>query len=901
MADVTIDGTVQNVLDRMTINNKVWISSTTGYVIYANDGTELMEFRKTTDGGATWSTATTIPFGDDLICFNIWYDRWTNGQTGTKIHIAGIKELSPDIEYNSIDTSDDSVGVSGTAVTTETITGTGPRALEDQCIAIVKSRGGNLYVAYKADTTTTSGMTGFARSTDDGTTWADRADPYEATETDTVLLVYGNETDNQDVWAIYHDWSTDEITLKVYDNSADSWSETQTIATGVIDVGTLSGVSSLGIAVAPRFSNNGAVVALWDDPIAVGGNLEVYSVTSSSASSQLTNVVTSGTEHEGIGICVDQVSDDYYVVYTEGSGFTALNVRYRISTDQGITWGSVVQFQDSAAGRFLSVWQDPSINSNGGRFAPCWFDDTNDDLITNFDNSLILFTGTTFGILVDWPNDGNFVDITSDVLSGRWRRGQESEFANTPAGTLDLEVTDPEGDYSPENTGSRFGSGNVTVRRPVLVRVDHQGIIHELFRGHIESITPHPEPEFPSVSLRCADAFAIFNETQVSVPASGAATTGASPTGGIRTSTTVGGTVEDNPIDRILDAVGFSATLRNLSDPGDDTLDFWWVFKQGALDAIHDLETHEFRSRIFISSCGEVTFHDRTHLEGSVSQLTLTDTEYQRFDYEFAARSIRNVAELTAHHRELVNDSHLGFVNTTSLPTLANGSAFTFNIELRTAPVFTAQVPGSGTDGEQEVSIRNTAGTTTFEPVDGFTITGEIIGASLMQMVVTNNVGQTIAFFAPDIASPSDTDDTHQCFEVHSNAGSVFSDNTVTSSGRNTASVTTFGERKITLDRRFVKDQRVTEDLAGSGGLTADTFANPRADFSRLTIVGTESESRGQIFQRELGDRITVTNAHLGITSRDYYISAAEYELTPGAFGGVGGFIQAVWSLETAS
>src|SRR3972149_1757014 len=162
---------------------------------------------KTTNGGLTWSAATDI-FTGTVEAFDVWYDQWTPGDTGRIIHIWYIQGgTGDDILYTRLNTVDD-VQTDITVVSlTSTVAGRG------QFISGTKARGGNLYCAFDIDA---GAETGMYRSVDNGATWTSRTSPVEAT-IDQCKLFPANVADANDIWLLYQDASTDELTLKAYD------------------------------------------------------------------------------------------------------------------------------------------------------------------------------------------------------------------------------------------------------------------------------------------------------------------------------------------------------------------------------------------------------------------------------------------------------------------------------------------------------------------------------------------------------------------------------------------------------------------------------------------------------------------------------------------------------------
>ncbi|KXK09250.1 MAG: Glycyl-glycine endopeptidase LytM precursor [Microgenomates bacterium OLB23] len=226
-ADVTIDSAAVLGTSR-GMRNTVFISTLVGYHFFIDNDSDL-SYLKTTDGGASWTGLTDIKASETILGFDVWYDKWTTGDTGTKIHIWYFGTGADDIIYESLDTANNDTQ------TSEVIAFNGTTAVAGRGVFVsgAKMRGGNLYVAFDIDAGAEKGV---RRSTDGGSNWTIR---YTTGTTDTIIeatvdqsLVFpGNEADNQDMWLLYHDASTNELTLKVHDDSANSTSESANIVT----------------------------------------------------------------------------------------------------------------------------------------------------------------------------------------------------------------------------------------------------------------------------------------------------------------------------------------------------------------------------------------------------------------------------------------------------------------------------------------------------------------------------------------------------------------------------------------------------------------------------------------------------------------------------------------------
>jgi len=376
VADITVDASVSSLLYKQAVRlGPVWVSTSTAYVIYRDDSADLV-YQKTADGGASWASPVSVHTGS-LAALSIWYDRWTPGHAGTVIHMAYGDTVTDLVHYRSLDTSDDSLG-------TEITVFTGVSLLDgdwtNRVVDVVRAVGGNLYIGFWADSN--GGELGFYRSTDDGAAWTSRAQLADGNATDGILLMPGNETDEDDIWCIYWDRSADEISLKVYDNSGDSWAETS-IATSMADDADYYDMSA-----APRHSDGHVILAAWSEHNSATADLRVWDIDGSGSITAKTNVLTDTNLGGQVAVFIDQQSDDIYVAYVTAWGASA-SIKYKKSTDGGVTWGTEQSYSESTSS-FNALWAGISVGDDGGRFQPVYFSDTLDDLFVNLVNEVYI-------------------------------------------------------------------------------------------------------------------------------------------------------------------------------------------------------------------------------------------------------------------------------------------------------------------------------------------------------------------------------------------------------------------------------------------------------------------------------------------------------------------------------
>lgn len=378
MADITVGTSVQSLLHRKSVRaGPVWIDVNIAYIFYI-DGSSDLVYQKTTDGGATWAAAVTIN-SDMVIKASVWYDRWTPGNAGRLIHIVYSEADGDDILYRNLNTLDDSLSTEVEVVDGASYT---DGNWDEGVVDIVRARGGNLYLAFWGDG---DGENGFYRSTDEGVTWTARAKLSDGNEADGIILMPGNEDDADDIWCIYWDRSADALSLKVYDNSGDSWAETA-IASSMAD-----DTAYYQMSAAPRRNDNHVILVAWSEIDAATADLKAWDIGSSSSITALTNIVTDLDASTQVAVFINQQDDSIYVAYLKGGTWTAtVDAVYRKSTDGGTTWGSEQAYSEAAADDMRSLWAGISVGSDGGRFQPTFFNIDLTDLFVNLVNDVLI-------------------------------------------------------------------------------------------------------------------------------------------------------------------------------------------------------------------------------------------------------------------------------------------------------------------------------------------------------------------------------------------------------------------------------------------------------------------------------------------------------------------------------
>jgi hypothetical protein len=341
------------------------------YMVYG-DRNQDISFAKSTDGGITWSPATVV-FAGTATALAVWYDKWS-GLAGGLIHVAYQESVTDDTLYRTIDTA------SSDALSTQTVVLAGTSTLAGGALSITRSRGGNVYCATMIDAGTEGGFLRLPNANVPNGAWdAALTTVFEAATSDQIILVPGFAADDQDIMAMFWDSSADEISRKIYDNSANSWAETS-IATSMVDYTTNNAFPNFSIAV--DLTNSRIILAAWSAVDLVNADLRCWTITES-AITAVTDVITNSTDDQALcALTIDQLGRwwCFYAGKTNGTQTWTVSVRIycKVSTDAGTTWGPETEMSNLSLD-IRSLWGAP-INYIGDPVC-CWFENNTLDYV----------------------------------------------------------------------------------------------------------------------------------------------------------------------------------------------------------------------------------------------------------------------------------------------------------------------------------------------------------------------------------------------------------------------------------------------------------------------------------------------------------------------------------------
>ena len=383
MADIDVTTDLENLYYGRHGRTLVWVDKDIVYAFYINSLNRLI-YVKSIDGGDSWSGVTTVST-DAVRYIDVWFDKWTPGNTGTKIHMFWLESTADDVRYRTLDVSDDTLGTPRTVYLGVTFNTSFLR--NQKALSGVVAGNGDLYVQFWGDD---NGERGFYRSQDGGVTWFGRRDAADGDVPDVMILLPAGSTGGNCIM-IYWDDSENKLNLKRYFTSANTWNTT------LISTGMVGSLAPLQLSAMIRFADNHIIVVAWSTLDAPDADLRVWDIeTNIPTITAKTDVITNKSEVVCCSLLINQNNNDLYVAYLgneDGSQeySVALTAFFKKSVDGGDTWGSQQTYQEGAAADLKLIDSGPSTPGVlEGRFAPVIMDADDNDLFINKVNSVEL-------------------------------------------------------------------------------------------------------------------------------------------------------------------------------------------------------------------------------------------------------------------------------------------------------------------------------------------------------------------------------------------------------------------------------------------------------------------------------------------------------------------------------
>lgn len=302
------------------------------YYMFFVDGANDLSLTKSYDG-ITWTTPSVLHAGT-MIAISVWYRRWS-GINSDVVDIAFTESVNSDIRYLSLDLSTETLG-------SEIVVFNGVSTASGGSLSITTCRDGTLRVVGSIDNGVEDGAWS---SIDNGATWGDTiADPSEGATNDQYYALPGYNSDQADFMIVFVDASANGLSVKRYDDSANTWTETALITdTNFVDV--TPSTNYPHVACVADVTNSRNIVIAWGAVDSANADLRCFIITDTTIT-EVTNVVLNSTDDQGFAaLGIDTTTGDWYAFYGGSSDGaqtfpTSIALYYKVSTDDGATWGS---------------------------------------------------------------------------------------------------------------------------------------------------------------------------------------------------------------------------------------------------------------------------------------------------------------------------------------------------------------------------------------------------------------------------------------------------------------------------------------------------------------------------------------------------------------------------------
>lgn len=337
---------------------------------------------RTTDKGIGW-TPSLIFANHNMTQIACWFDQETPGDSGTLVHCIWMEQVSGDCFYISVDVADGTIGTLRTVATS-----TSGGFASDRC-AITKLQNGRIIVAFRNTTdnhTFKSAETSAPYFAAAATSINDVYEGIASADADWCLLFPAN-VDDGDACALFWDRSTDQLSAKMWDDSAGTWTETTFGPTMVDDSQQIHMDGSI------RHSDTRILFAAHSDHDDALDDLLTFEINPNSIGSpgivSKAAVFTDQAESGQVAVHINQQNNDVRIAYLKGGTWdVAVNIATVLSTDGMTSWDAEIQMNEDAADDHRRVSAGRTTGTGGGRYQPGWFDDDQNDLFTSIVNDI---------------------------------------------------------------------------------------------------------------------------------------------------------------------------------------------------------------------------------------------------------------------------------------------------------------------------------------------------------------------------------------------------------------------------------------------------------------------------------------------------------------------------------
>ncbi len=378
MADTSVEGGILTFFDELGWQWGGYFSDISKGVSFSIDVQQDLQLHYTDDKGATWTTTEIV--AGQVTCMAAWFDQETPGDSGTLVHIAWMDAADDKVYYVTFDIDANSLGTIRTVDAGVTIDNT----INGNRIGICKTGNGNIIVAFK----TQAEFDTYKSSDNFATAGTSIANPFESgAGVVDFLMLFDANVDAGDAAAVYWDLSANELSVKMYDDSADTWTETS-IATSLTDDGVYPNFDG-----SIRHSDSKLILGAHSAFDTTGDDLLTFEIALDSIASPTvtakTNIFTNQAASAVVSVHINQQNDDVRIAYCKGGTWkVAVDVVFHLSDDDLATWEAEEAYSEQAADDFRMIGSGRTTGNDGGRYQPIWHDDDQTELYVNETNDV---------------------------------------------------------------------------------------------------------------------------------------------------------------------------------------------------------------------------------------------------------------------------------------------------------------------------------------------------------------------------------------------------------------------------------------------------------------------------------------------------------------------------------
>lgn len=386
----------------------VFTDNLTGYAIEMEKVEYDIMILKTVDSGASWSVIETF---DCSAGVGVWYDQWTCGSYGTKIHIVYIKNVIPGtISYRSFDTASDTLS------DFDDICDLGYYSASNGHPSITVSTNDDIFVSAFGGNPcyTLLGYHGIVYKTigSGGSLEWINVTPTTGLfndDDDTCQLIQLNK--NNSILCVYFDYNAFDILYYIFNATDNSW-------TSPVVIGK-SYSSECPFSLSYWKVTGEVYLAFQDNDKSASGKIQFLKYTQNNDTWWGAVSVSCPFGYDATLIC-SEGNGDLYIAFATGSSSIVMDVKSVNSTDGGATWSTPQKINNQPAGRyqytsgnFMSMY----------RIYPCWFDESADDW---FGTTVRNYEATTSrkcaanltSVKMTIPMDGCWLNFNADSTAG---------------------------------------------------------------------------------------------------------------------------------------------------------------------------------------------------------------------------------------------------------------------------------------------------------------------------------------------------------------------------------------------------------------------------------------------------------------------------------------------------